>query len=125
MLELYDHAKNELHQTNNKLTGTVNLGCVVTAASSFIMDKVDKFLSAHPDVQVNFYEGDSDTLKSRMDSRLEDIICLLDPVEVAKYNFVVLPVKETWGVLMRSDDPLARRDGITKNELYKMPLIIG
>lgn len=125
MLELYSHAKNELHQTSNKLTGTINLGCVVTSASAFMMRKVDAFLTAHPAVRINFFEGDSDTLKSRMDSRLEDIICLIDPVEVAKYNFMVLPIKDTWGVLMRSDDPLARRDGITKNELYKMPLILG
>lgn len=125
MLELYNHAKNELHQSNNNLNGTVNLGCVVTVAADFIMKKVDQFLQDHPGVSINFFEGDSDTLKQRMDSRLEDIICLLDPVEVAKYNFVPLPVKETWGVLMRADDPLARRDGITKKELYKMPLILG
>lgn len=125
MLEVYEHAKNELHQSDNNLTGTVNIGCVVTSAADFMMKKIDQFLQAHPSVTVNFFEGDSDTLKQRMDSRLEDIICLLDPVEVAKYNFLSLPVKETWGVLMRADDPLARRDGITKKELYKMPLILG
>lgn len=125
MLELYDHAKNELHQTDNELTGTVNVGCVVTNVSDFMMKKIDHFLTAHPGVTVNFFEGDSDTLKQRLDSRLEDVVCLLDPVEVAKYNFLTIPIQETWGILMRSDDPLARRDGITKNELYKLPLIMG
>lgn len=125
MLELYDHAKNELHQTDNKLTGTVNVGCVVTSAANFMMKKIDHFLSEHPGVTINFYEGDSDTLKQRLDSRLADLVCLLDPVEVAKYNFLPLPVQETWGIIMRADDPLARRDGITKNEIYKLPLIMG
>ena len=35
-----------------------------------------------------------------------------------------MPQKEHWGVIMRADDPLAKREHITKEDLYKLPLIL-
>lgn len=49
----------------------------------------------------------------------------MEPVEISKYDFVRLPAKEQWGVLVREDSPLAAREFVTAGDLEKMPLILS
>ena len=49
---------------------------------------------------------------------------MIEPVEAAKYNYLVLPSREQWGIILRSDDPLAKKKSFTRDDLYKLPLII-
>lgn len=35
-----------------------------------------------------------------------------------------MPVRERWGLIVKSSDPLAKKKSITKGDLYKLPLIV-
>lgn len=50
---------------------------------------------------------------------------LIEPVEAAKYNFLALPIKERWGLIMSKMVPEARLKTIDQATLTKLPLIIG
>ena len=49
----------------------------------------------------------------------------MEPVEVEKYDFVRLPQKEVWGILMPDDDPLSQKEVITPADLRSLPLIVS
>ena len=49
----------------------------------------------------------------------------IQPIEAAKYNYFPLPVQEKWGLIMRKDDPLAKRKAIMAHDLYQLPLVVG
>ena len=53
-----------------------------------------------------------------------DFGILLEPVEAAKYDFFRLPYWETWGVVMRKDDPLAQKESIKKEDILSISLIL-
>ena len=53
-----------------------------------------------------------------------DLGILLEPVEVAKYNFFRLPCYEKWGVAMREDSLLARKEAITTEDIQGLPINI-
>lgn len=59
-----------------------------------------------------------------MDKGLLDIGLLLEPVDMEKYDFIRLDVKEKWGVLMRPDSPLAEKEFVTAKDLSELPLIL-
>lgn len=124
LLSLLDQTRQELQDSSNDLVGTVNLGCVVSHASSYVMKKVAAFQDRYPDVQFNIYDGNGDLLKQRLDTGLEDLVVLIQPIEAAKYNYVIMPIKERWGVFMRRDLPFANKKSITKTDLYQLPLIL-
>ena len=42
-----------------------------------------------------------------------------------KYQYVELPMKDTWGVLMRKDSPLAQKEEILPQDLWDKPLILS
>lgn len=123
ILSLLDQTKQELQNTAEELTGVLNIGCVVSRVSKFVMQIVSSFQKKYPNVSFNLYDGNGDLLRQRLDSGLEDFAVLIEPVEAAKYNFIELPVHEQWRLIVKSADPLAKKQAITKSDLYKIPLI--
>lgn len=123
IIDLIKQTEIEVKQENDELTGTIHLGCVESSASNFIMEIVKKMQQLFPNVKFDIYTGNGDTLRERIDQGFIDVALLIEPIETAKYNYLVLPTKDTWGVLMRKDDPLAKKNRITNNDLYQLPII--
>ena len=48
----------------------------------------------------------------------------MEPVDVGKYEFIHMPQKETWGILVRKDSELAVKEGIKPKDLVGVPLIM-
>lgn len=49
---------------------------------------------------------------------------LLEPVEAAKYDCFRLPYQETWGIVMRKDDPLAKKAALGIEDILHLHLIL-
>lgn len=60
-----------------------------------------------------------------MEAGILDIGLLLEPIDIDKYDFIRLPAKERWVVLMRSDDPLAQKEWVTAQDLEQLPIIMA
>lgn len=54
-----------------------------------------------------------------------DLAILLEPVSTEKYETIVLPRKEKWGLLVSTDSFLAQKEELTKDELQGVPLLIS
>ena len=67
---------------------------------------------------------DAADIREKLDRGDLDFGTLVEPVESAKYDFFRLPYWETWGVVMRKDDPLAQKEAIQKEDLLSIPLIL-
>lgn len=46
-------------------------------------------------------------------------------MDLKKYDHFHLPVTDSWGVLMRWDSPLAKKDSIHPKDLWNVPLLIS
>ena len=125
ILDLAQKTEQEIQGSHQEIGGTVYLGGGETYAMHIWAKIITRFCEIHPSVSFDFYSGNADELKERMDNGLVDIVLLIEPVEIEKYDFVRLPVKEKFGILMRKDSPLADRDRISAGELADRPLIIS
>ena len=63
------------------------------------------------------------SLVEKIENGLIDFGVLIEPADISKYDFIKLPVKDKWGVLMRKDSPIASLKSITADTLKKLPLI--
>lgn len=59
-----------------------------------------------------------------MDDGLTDIGLLLEPVDMERYEYIRMPVKERWAALMPSGVPLAKREHVTAKDLAEIPVIM-
>ena len=64
-------------------------------------------------------------IKDQLDKGLLDIGILMEPVEVEKYDFIRLPQKDVWGLLMPEDDALAEKAFITPTDIQSLRLIVN
>ena len=48
---------------------------------------------------------------------------LIQPADISKYDYINIPARDTWGVIMRKDSPLAKKETIRKEDLLNVPLI--
>ena len=64
-------------------------------------------------------------MTERLDRGLLDFGILIQPADISKYDYINIPLKDTWGVLMRKDSPMAEKESIRKEDLIGVPLILS
>ena len=124
ILSLMEKTSRDIADQNDLVGGTVVIGCVESCASRMLPEVLGEFSSRHPKVRYELYSADGDDIREKLDRGDLDFGILVEPVEAAKYDCFRLPYWETWGVLMRKDDPLAEKAAISGDELLSLPLIL-
>ena len=124
ILALMDKTRRDLLDQNDLMGGTVALGCVESSVSRMLPEVLGAFSRQYPKVRYELYSADGDDIREKLDRGQLDFGILLEPVEAAKYDYICLPYWETWGVVLRKDDPLAQKQAITKEDILTLPLIL-
>lgn len=124
ILELVDKTEQELILQEEQIEGCVTLGCGELASMRAIAEISGAFRERYPRVRFELYTGTADIVKERMDRGIVDVGLLLEPVDMEKYDFIRLKIRENWVALMRPDDPLAAKEALTAEELKARPLIL-
>lgn len=93
MLQMWAQSKEDVQDHEKGLRGTVHIGCVESSVSPYLMKIISRFLEQYPQVNISMFDGDGDSIREHLDRGLLDMAALIEPVEAAKYNYMVLPVK--------------------------------
>lgn len=125
LIELMEKTKEEIRSSEERIHGTVLIGAGESDAVSFLARTARRFQMSHPDISYHLYSGDATSITEKLDHGLIDFGLLVEPVDISKYEYLRLPVKDTWGVLMRRDSPLAVKDQILAEDLWEKPLIVS
>lgn len=124
IVALADKLEQAFVQENTQISGTISIGATEAIGSRLFAKLIKQFSEKYPLVQFHLYNEMADDIKNRMDQGLIDVGLLLEPIDTSKYDFIRLSQKETWGVLMRDDHPLADHDTITPQQIAAYPLIL-
>jgi len=124
ILQLVDQTEKELVEQEEQVEGRISIGCGEMASVQLLPELFDSFRRRYPRVSFDLFTATADLVKEQLDKGLLDIGLLLEPVDMEKYDFIRLNVKEKWVVLMRPDDPLAQREVVTATDLSSLPLIL-
>lgn len=123
ILDLYNKTSAEIHAPTAEVSGDIYIG----GGESYAVDTVAKVAktlqSEHPNIKFHFFSGDTEEVMTRLDKGLIDFGILVEPADLTKYEYLRLPQKDTWGVLMRKDSPLATKEYITPEDLHDVPII--
>lgn len=123
ILALVDKAETELGQSDEFVTGHIDITCGEIGAVWLLAELIKAFKEKYPQITYSIYTCNADTSKERLDSGMADLALLLEPVDMERYDFVRLPIKEHWGVLMRADDTLATKKAIVPSDLIGKNII--
>ena len=124
IVELANRLERTFVERNAEISGIIAIGASEAVGSRLFAKLIKHFSDKYPLVQFHLYNEMADNIKDRLDKGLVDVGLLLEPVDTLKYDFVRLSQKETWGILMRDDHPLAERETIAPDEISEYPLIL-
>ncbi|WP_071131246.1 LysR family transcriptional regulator [Enterococcus timonensis] len=126
ILSLADQTQREFENRRKQLfSGHFTIGCVEADNSDTLAMMLEEMVSDYPEVHFHIHSGTGDDITDRLDKGLLDLAILLEPVSTDKYETIILPRKEKWGLLTSVDSFLSQKDELTKEDVQGIPLLIS
>lgn len=125
ILELVDRAEREVMRSDDAVSGDIYIGTGETDGVRQIARAANRLQACYPGIRFHIVSGDAVDVCERLDKGLLDFGVLLGDIDKTKYHYMELPMKDTWGVLMRRDSPLAHRESVSPRDLWDKPLILS
>lgn len=123
IISMVDKTEAEFHSMSNVVSGDIYIGGGETEAVKLIAQIVCELRTAYPEIHYHLYSGNAEDVTERLDKGLLDFGLLIQPADISKYDYFNIPARDTWGVIMRKDIPLAKKETIRKEDLLNVPLI--
>ncbi|MEM1506182.1 LysR family transcriptional regulator [Domibacillus sp. 8LH] len=123
IIEMVDKVEAEFTSMEETISGDVYIGSGETEAMKQIAQVVKELQSQYPNIRIHLYSGNEDDITDRLDKGLLDFGILIQPADLSKYNYIDLPAKDVWGVVMRKDSPLTSKEAIQAADLLEVPVI--
>ena len=122
IVALVDRTESEFSVSDENISGDVSIGGGETDAMRLVARTATRLQARYPHISYHLFSGNADDVAERLDRGLVDFGIFIGAVELSKYDFLQLPVRDTWGVLMRKDSPLAAQAAIRPGDLAGVPL---
>ena len=124
LVDLEDKLVSEFKGNENLVEGRITIGCGEFMAIETLAQICGRYRDRYPMVQFALHTGNADTIYEMMNKGLVDIGLFLEPVNTQNLDHIRIQNSDHWVVTMRADDPLAKKDTITKEDLLELPLIL-
>ena len=124
IIDLMDKTESAFRESDITISGDISIGCGEFRSTYPLIQSIQQIQAEYPGIHVHFLSGNADLIIERLDKGLVDFGILLEPAMSERYEYFKLPLQERWGVMLRRDCPLAKKETIRMEELSGAPLII-
>ena len=123
ILSLADKTKLDFIKKEEALSGTISIGSGEFRSTEYLAKIIAEFRKKYPNVKYEIYSGNANNIRDYIERGFLDMGLMSEPVDMRKYNFVNMPVKEQWGVFAPSDSSLAEKESIRPEDLAGMSVV--
>ena len=124
IVDLMDKTEQEVKQSNDSVSGTVYIGAGETYAIKLIADTAHHLKADYPGIHYSFFSGNGTDVMEKLERGLMDFGLIFGNIDRTRYEAIEIPLHDTWGVLMRQDEPLAKKSTLTISDVSGLDLII-
>ena len=110
ILELVHKTETEIASSDDMLMGDIYIGAGETDSIRLVARAAKQMQLRYPGIQFHISSGNAVYVKESLDRGLIDFGIIFGTVDMTSYHTLKLPATDTWGVLMRKDDPLAAKN---------------
>lgn len=125
IVDLMKKAEEEVSSSDETIAGNIYIGAGESAGNRILAKAAFELKQNYPDVRFHISSGNSVFVMEQLDKGLIDFGVIYGEVDHLKYECIKAPFKDTYGVFMRKDSPLAQKDFITPEDLMDQPLIVS
>lgn len=126
IINLADKTLLDFPHDSQGISGDLRIGAGESPTIAFTVQVIKKLLQEHPGIHMHFVNaGSRDIQTAWLENGFIDF-ALLGVVPLTKrYSNIKLPLQDTWGLLLRKDDPLAAKPHITPADIQSLLLLAG
>ena len=125
ILELVRMTESEISLSNEVIAGDVYIDTGESDLIRIFARAAKRIQEKYPDIHYHILSGNASFVQEHLDRGLIDFGVVYSPVDTSIYSTIKIPVHDTWGVLMRRDSPLAKKDAVQPQDLLDKPLILS
>ena len=122
IIAMVDKTAEEFSLLDSITGGEIHIGCAESYLMKYLARSIKSFQEQYPNFVFHIFSGDTEPVAERLDRGLIDLAVIVEPPNLSKYNYLTIPESDKWGVVMRSDSPLADKASIAFEDLYGLPL---
>lgn len=123
MLSLADKTKQDFLRKGEGLSGTIAIGSGEFRSTAYLAKIIAAFRQQYPRVTYEIYSGNAGNIRDQIERGLLDIGLMSAPIDMRKYDFVTMPIREQWGVFVQKDSPLFGKDCVKPEDLAGLSVV--
>jgi DNA-binding transcriptional LysR family regulator len=123
ILDMVNKTAEEFMELDNIPGGEVHIGCAESHQIKYLARTIKILKEKYPLFRYHLTSGNTEQVVERLDRGLIDFAVIAEPPNISKYNHLEIPETNTWGLVMKKDDALAKKDRIRINDLTGLELI--
>ena len=123
IVDMVEKTENEFSSLKKSISGEVFIGSGESYSLKIITKIIKEIQMQYLNVKFDIFSGNAEDVKEKLENGLVDFGILIQPTDISKYDYITLPSKDTWGLIMKKNSELSKKEFITKKDLLKIPLI--
>lgn len=123
ILAMVDKTSAEFAALTALTGGDIYIGCAESQLIHYLAEAIKRFRQQYPGLRFHLVSGDTELVTDRLDRGLVDFAVIVEPPSLERYTYLEVPGADTWGVVMRQQDPLAQKTVITPADLRGQAVI--
>ena len=123
ILSLADKTKQDFMQKEEALSGTISIGSGEFRSTEYLAKIIAQFRKQYPNVKYEIYSGNASNIRDYIERGFLDIGLMSEPIDMRKYNFLDMPIKEQWGVFVPINSRLSEKESISPEDLAGMSVV--
>lgn len=125
ILDMVEKTENEFSSLKHEIAGEVCIGSGETATLKSVAGLIQEIRKNYPKIIFHISSGIHEDVVEKIDNGLLDFGIVMQPADLSKYNVINLPDKDIWGIVMRKDSELSKKEFVTFEDMEKIPLILS
>ena len=122
LVSMADKIEREFITLDDITAGDLYFGLAESYQISYLAREIHAFKQNYPGLRYHITSGDTEQVVEKLDKGLLDFVVLAEAPDTAKYESLLFPESDTWGLVMPEDDPLAQKEAIRVDDLIGLPL---
>ncbi|MBS4759238.1 MAG: LysR family transcriptional regulator [Clostridium sp.] len=125
ILDMVEKTQVEFNSIKNFIAGEIYIGSGETEVVKHIAEVIKEIRADYPDIVFHVHSANHEDVIEKLDKGLLDFGVVMESCYLSKYDYLTLPETDSWGVVMRKDSKLAKKEFITLDDLIGLPLILS
>ena len=122
LITMADKIEKEFLSLDDITGGELYLGLAESYQIRYLARELRALKRMVPGLRFHITSGDTEQVTEKLDKGLLDFAVLCEKPDVRKYDSILFPEGDVWGLILPEDAPLAKKETIRVDDLAGLPL---